>query len=663
MPPKLGILAGGGELPSRLVEHCRNTGREVFVIAFEGQTLHESVQSVDHQWVRLGAAGTSLKALKSAGVKELVMAGAIRRPSLGELRPDMWATKFFAKSGAASLGDDGLLSAIVKLLEQEGFSVVGIDDVLPDTLAADGVYGSVQPDDVARQDMDVALTAALAVGSADKGQGAVARNGEVLAVEDVSGTDAMLQKVSDAHDSEKGGVLVKVSKPGQERRADLPTIGVATIENAARAGLSGIAIEAKSALIVDTEAVIRAADAAGVFIVGISVDVPLVYVIAGEPSGDILGARLMAALKERGPVAFAGVGGPKMCEQGLDSLFPMEDLTVMGLAEVLPHLPKLLGRIRETIADVRTRRPAILITIDAPDFCFRVSSKLCGEGIKLVHYVAPSVWAWKPGRAKKVAGFLDHLLALLPFEPPYFECHGLKTTFVGHSVVEGGAGKGDGAGFRDRHGISGDALMLVVLPGSRTSEISRLLPIFAETVAGLTSSHPDLKIVIPTLEKRLGSIKAAVADWPMDVLVVSGDTEKFDAFATANAAIAASGTVALELAISETPMVIAYKFNALTGWIARRLIKTPYANLVNIVLGRLVVPELIQEDCRPELLAAATAELLDDDAARVRQLDAIEEALKMMGKGGESPSGRAADVIMGILQAPPTGGTNSGSQV
>lgn len=650
MLPKLGIIAGGGELPARLVEHCRNTGRDVFVVALEGQTDPHFVTSVEHLWTRLGAAGSTLEALRAAGVGQLVMAGAIRRPSLAELRPDMRTAKFFATTGAAALGDDGLLSAIIGALEKEGFGVVGIDQILPDMVAAQGVFGNHAPDLQAEDDIKTALSAALAVGAADKGQGAVACRGRVLAVEDADGTDAMLARVAGLRSGDKGGVLVKVGKPGQERRADLPTIGVATIENAAMAGLSGIAIEAGSSLVVDKDAVVRAADAAGIFVIGIEVNAPLVYLIAGEPSGDILGARLMAALKQRGTFAFAGVGGPEMKSQGLVSLFPMEDLSVMGLAEVLPHLPKLIARIRQTRADIRARHPAVLVSIDSPDFCFRVASKLRGEGIKLVHYVAPSVWAWKPGRAKKIAGFLDHLLALLPFEPPYFECHGLETTFVGHPVVESGADSGDGAGFRNRHGIADDAPLLVVLPGSRGGEIRRLLPVFADTVARLSAHRPGLRVVVPAIDRLAAEISTGVADWPTGALVVTGEAEKFDAFAAADVALAASGTVALELAMSATPTVIAYRLNPLTAWVAKGLVKTPYVNLVNIVLGRRAVPEFLLADCRADLLSAAVGELLDDMSARREQVEAAKEALKLLGKDGPPPSGRAADAIIKTIE-------------
>ncbi|MDA0998848.1 MAG: lipid-A-disaccharide synthase, partial [Proteobacteria bacterium] len=216
----------------------------------------------------------------------------------------------------------------------------------------------------------------------------------------------------------------------------------------------------------------------------------LVYLIAGEPSGDALGAKLMTALRAEtgGGVEFAGVGGAMMTAEGLTTLFPMSDLTVMGIAEVLPNILTILSRIRQTAADVAARRADVVVTIDAPDFCFRVAKRLKGKGIPLVHYVAPSVWAWRPGRARKIAALVDHVLCLLPFEPPYFQRVGLTATFVGHSILESGAGSGDGTGFRSRHGIPPSAPLLAVLPGSRGSEITRLLTAFGEIVAVLAAA-------------------------------------------------------------------------------------------------------------------------------------------------------------------------------
>ena len=381
---------------------------------------------------------------------------------------------------------------------------------------------------------------------------------------------------------------------------------------------------------------------------------PLVFVVAGESSGDALGASVMGALQDKlgGRVRFAGVGGPEMQSRGLDSLFPMDDLAVMGVFEVLPRLPLLLKRIKETADAVERLKPAVLLTIDAPDFCFRVIKKLKARGVAVpkVHFVAPSVWAWRPGRAAKVAQFLDHLLCLLPFEPPYFEREGLKATFVGHPVVSSAIGDGDGPSFRARYGIAPDAPVLAVLPGSRSGEIERLAPVFGEAVAKLAAQFPGLHIVMPAVAHLRARVEAMSATWAAPVTVVGG-AEKADAFSAADAALAASGTVALELAMAGLPNVIGYRLNALTALLAKRLLKTPYVNLINIILGREAVPELLQENCTADNLAREAARLLDDENARTAQKAAAFEALKQLGFGGPPPGERAAQVVLDYIQS------------
>ena len=374
---------------------------------------------------------------------------------------------------------------------------------------------------------------------------------------------------------------------------------------------------------------------------------PLIFLIAGEPSGDALGAALMAALKAKSEVSFTGIGGALMAAEGLTSLFPMKELTVMGLAEVLPLIPAMLRRIAGTVAEIRSLTPAALVTIDSPGFNFRVASRLKGSGIPLVHYVAPSVWAWRPGRARKIAGFLDHLLAILPFEPPYFEAVGLPCTFVGHPVLESGAGDGDGPGFRRRHEITSEAPLIVALPGSRASETGPLLPVFGHALARLEGRYPGLSAVVPTTEALGREVEAAVRCWPVPGLVLRGDS--FDAFAAADGALAASGTVALELAMARTPTVIAYKVNPLTAFLARRLLRVPYVSLVNLILERRAMPEYLQEDCRPERLADALDGLLSNEDARLAQANAAAEALSRLGLGGPSPSSRAAGVVLDLI--------------
>lgn len=381
--------------------------------------------------------------------------------------------------------------------------------------------------------------------------------------------------------------------------------------------------------------------------------VPTLFLIAGEPSGDALGARLMASAKRLtgGRVRFAGIGGEKMIAEGLDSLFPMGELTLFGIFELLPHLPNLLRRIDQTVVAVLEQRPDAVIGIDSPGFTVRVSAKIraAAPGIPLIHYVAPTVWAWKPKRAAKYAAIYDHLLAILPFEPPYFEREGLACTFVGHSVVEGDAGKGDAARFRSRHGLTEDDRLVAVLPGSRKGEVKRLLPDFRATLDLLRPTHPGLVAVIPTVATVRDRVVAAVADWPVRVIVVEGDAAKYDAFAAAEAALAASGTVALELALARLPTVIAYRLNPVTVALYRRLIRVKYVNLVNLMLDRMLVPELLQQECRPDRLAAELARLLDDPQARREQIEGVAEVARWLGQGDRPPSERAARVVLDII--------------
>lgn len=379
---------------------------------------------------------------------------------------------------------------------------------------------------------------------------------------------------------------------------------------------------------------------------------PLIFITAGEPSGDQLGADLMAALTARteGRIRFAGIGGPLMESQGLKSLLPMTELAVMGLVEVLPRARHLLRRIRETEAAARDLGPDAIVTVDAPGFNFRLAKRLHGAGMPLIHYVAPTVWAWRPGRARKIARFLDHLLVLLPFEPPYFEREGLACTFVGHPAVAGVA-RGDGPEFRIAHGIDPDAPLLAVLPGSRRGEVTRLLPPFGAAVSKLAAEIPGLHVVTVTVPGVHDLVADAVADWPVPVTVVQDTSARKHAFAAANAAIAASGTVTLELAAVRVPCVVAYRMAPLTMAIARALVKVKWVNFINLTLGRGVIPELIQEQATPDRLAAEAGRLLTDAQARDAQTQAIDEALTELGEGGPNPSDRAAEVVLSLVRA------------
>lgn len=381
----------------------------------------------------------------------------------------------------------------------------------------------------------------------------------------------------------------------------------------------------------------------------ITADAPKIMLVAGEASGDQLGGRLMAAIRAQAPDAqFVGVGGPRMESEGLKSLFPMNEMSVMGLTEVLPHIPHLLKRISETADFALKEKPDVVVTIDAPDFSFRVGKNLKGKGIPLVHYVAPSVWAWREGRARKIAGFLDHLLALLPFEPPYFEKEGLPTTFIGHSAVEE-RHDGDGQRFRVKHGLERNNRLLAVLPGSRNSEVKRLLPVFRQVIDTVAARYPDARIVVPTVSKVADIVKTEMKNWPLDPIVVATDQERHDAFAAADCALAASGTVSLELAIAGVPHVIAYRVNAITAWIARQLIKIDTVTIVNLVLGRKLIPEFLQEECRAEKISPVLEALMSDGPIRAQQAEGFEEACRLLGFGQRAPSEKAAEQILKII--------------
>lgn len=378
---------------------------------------------------------------------------------------------------------------------------------------------------------------------------------------------------------------------------------------------------------------------------------PLIYLIAGEPSGDLLGARLMAALKRetRGRVRFAGLGGPLMQAEGLDSLFDTAELAVMGIVEVVAVIPRVLRRIRQTTAAAVAARPDVFVSIDSPSFSLQVSQRLKGRGFPLVHYVAPSVWAWKAWRAKHVAGFLDHLMTLLPFEPAYFERHGLAATFVGHPAVEAAARPTDPAGLRACLGLAPEQPLLAVLPGSRRSEVKRLAPVFGETLGLLRQQHPGLAAVVPTVPNVAAQVRAAVAGWPVPATVIEGQQAKYDAFAASRAAIAASGTVGLELAVAGLPAVMAYRVSGLSAAIARRALKIRWVSIASLVLDRLVQPECIQENCTPAMIARSVAPLMADTPERRRVVEEGRAAARLLGQEGEPPSRRAARVVLSLI--------------
>ncbi|WP_428536996.1 lipid-A-disaccharide synthase [Rhodopila sp.] len=429
----------------------------------------------------------------------------------------------------------------------------------------------------------------------------------------------------------------------------------------------------------------------------------LIYLIAGEQSGDVLGARLMAALKARRPeFGFAGIGGAAMAAQGLDSLFPIRSLALMGLLEVVPKLFELRTLLRRTVADIEQRRPDVVVTIDSPGFTLRVlgalrrsglgqsglgksglgqsglgqsgpgqsgagqsgpgqsgpgrsglgRSGLKRAGLKRAHFVAPQVWAWRENRVKHYPGLWDELLCLLPFEPEFFAGHGLPARFVGHPVLESGAETGDAARFRARHAVPPDARVLTIMPGSRRTEVSRLLPILEATLRLLPDRVEGVGSVVPVVPLA-GPVEDMVREltsgWPVRPILVADDAAKHDAFAASAVALTKSGTSTLELALANVPMLVTYRVNPVTHLMARRMIRVRYASLLNLLLDRPVVPELLQYDGRPDRLAAELGRLLSDPDAVALQRRGFAEALALLRPPFGTPSECAAEAVLALL--------------
>lgn len=366
------------------------------------------------------------------------------------------------------------------------------------------------------------------------------------------------------------------------------------------------------------------------------------FVVAGEPSGDRLGASLMAGLKTLAPgVVFDGVGGPLMQAEGLTSLFPMQELSIMGLAEVLPKYLPLKRRIRQTANAVLASGARALITIDSPDFCLRVAAivKAANPRLRTIHYVAPSVWAWRPGRAAKMARHIDHVLALLPFEPPLMTATGMSCDFVGHPVVSDPL-----ATLAEREAWNGDGPLILTLPGSRRTEVTRLAPILGETLRLIQQIHPTARVALPTLHSIAPLVRDLTTDWPIHPEIITDPSRKRGAFAAADVAIAASGTVSLELAANACPMVIAYDMHPATLWLMRRAALIDTVTLVNLVSQTRTIPEFIGKTCRPEIIAPAVLSLLTTKGAT--QKPAMQTTMQRLGQGGIPPNLRAAQSVL-----------------
>ncbi len=376
------------------------------------------------------------------------------------------------------------------------------------------------------------------------------------------------------------------------------------------------------------------------------------FLIAGEASGDLLGSKLIRELKLKNPQAeFIGVGGKLMQEQGLTSIFPMEELSVMGFLEIIPHLPKLLRRIKQTAEVIIAQNPDFVITIDSPDFCFRVVKKLKNfHHAKKIHLIAPSVWAYREGRAKKISQLYNLLLAILPFEPPYFEKYGLKTVFIGHPIIENvpdfSKKESINLQFRKKYSIELGDLLICLTPGSRNGEVKKIFPEFIAAINFLAQTKPNLKVLIPLVDKTRQMVLQMAKSLKVEYFLIEKD-EKEAAFFAADFALAKSGTNTIEFSLYRVPMIVAYKINFLTHFLLKMMVKIKFANLINLILNQEVIPEMLQKNCQAKKISSLLQKLIDDKNLVEKQLAQSQLALKLMGlENTQNASQKAALEIL-----------------
>lgn len=381
------------------------------------------------------------------------------------------------------------------------------------------------------------------------------------------------------------------------------------------------------------------------------------FIVAGEASGDALGARFVARLRQQlgdRPLELSGVGGGALIAEGLSSVFPQEDIAVMGFGPVIARLPLLLRRMADAAKAAAAFSPDLMLTIDAPDFSLRVAKKLrrLAPSVPIAHWVCPSVWAWRQGRARRMRPHVDRILALLPFEPAALaRLGGPETVYVGHPLMEHLADYRPGPAETAQR-ADAEAPLVLVLPGSRRSEIRHLMPPFAEAVAQVAERLPQARFVLPAVPRLAEAIGEQVAGWPVKPEVVTGEAAKLAAFRRARAALAASGTVTLELALAQVPTVAAYRGAGWEAALARRLIKLPSVILPNLIIGESVVPEFIQDEASPDALAKALLAVIPEGAARQRQLDGFAAVETRMRSAGPSPAANAVAAALALVPEP-----------
>jgi lipid-A-disaccharide synthase len=571
--------------------------------------------------IDFGEIGKAINFLKQNKAEKIVFAGRVKRPNFRSLLLDQTGRSWLLKLGKAIFaGDDTLLRTIADLVQKEGFEIIAGTDLLDDIFFQDGFFSHRKPSESNHNDINIGLSAARELGITDIGQSVVVRDGKVVGKEDIHGTNVLLDRCGSG--TQRGGILVKISKPQQDERLDLPTIGIETIEALYRNGFDGVVVESNKCIALNKEAIIRRANELDIFVMSVKIPCLKIFLIAGEASGDYLGGKLMENISKifHGKVEFLGVGGPCMEKVGLKKIFSINELSLIGIAEVVCKIFRIKKLIAKTVEQIQDNRPAAVVTIDSSGFTHRVAKKMkkVGSEIPLIHYVAPPVWAWRGWRARSMPRFIDKLMALFPFEPAYFEKYGLKTIFVGHPIAQD-------IEFDKPHysklriflksvcgiKVKKDYKIITLLPGSRMSEIVHHMPILEQFAKLMINKYEKIKFIVPTVENLEKEICERTNNWPQKPIIVTTKSQKVLAYYSSDAAVAASGTVTLELARVGLPFVTIYKTSSITYLIVKFLIKVRNVCLVNLLAKKSVVPELLQKDCTAANICDHIEKLLD----------------------------------------------------
>lgn len=601
----IGIFCGRGDYPNIIIDACQKQGKDfcLLFINYYDRTLN--YPDVPKIVFRLGEVKKVLQFLKINDVDKIIFAGHVKRPDFFDLSLDFEGFKWLFKLWKVLFcaGDDALLRGIENLFKEEGFELIAGTDLLKGTFLSEGIFSKRKPTKEEEAEIELGIRESQMLGIQDVGQSIVISKDSVIAREDRSGTDALIDRCFD-------GILIKTSKPQQDIRMDLPVIGIKTIENLHRHDFRGLVIEADRTIILNPKEVLKKVDEYGLFLQAVKIRRNRkVFIIAGEASGDYLGGRLIKDLKKiDDDIEFVGIGGPCMEEAGLINLCPISKLSLIGIWEVLGKIFFIRDLINKTINTIINYKPDVLVTIDSSGFTHRIDKQVKKKqpNIPVVHYVSPPVWAWRGWRAKNLHEFIDKLMVLFPFEKEFFKDYEINTTFVGHPIAS------DDDMVRDEKLKSKD-LTITLLPGSRPSELERHMPILKEFADLMIEKHPEVRFYLPTVKTVAPLIKKYVADWHYKPIVSTKKKKKIKAYNLSHVAVAASGTVTLELAKMKLPFVAIYKTSLITYKLVKWLIKIPYVCLVNILAGKPIVSELLQDECTPQNIFDAVEDLLNTE--------------------------------------------------